>query len=613
MPRVYLNDQAIEIAGPTTVLGLLQERKPAFWRPAGFVQDMEAINHRACPLLNVLELDGRVTPVAMAADRPLRDGTQIKTRSPQLEQVLTDRLHRIREKGECALIAEFQEFAGAEAESAGLVELEKRAQWRFEPRGSEPSIFHDPNRCVRCRACVETCNDVQGVGALSYDEAQGVLFDDSKCTRCGQCIHCCPTGFRKITDFAVRLFGCRKCAYSRPLGAMREVDDTPKVLAALRDPEKYVVVQFAPAVRATLGEEFGMEPGTLVTGKLYAALRRAGFRQIWDTNFAADLTILEEGHELLHRLKHASTFPQFTSCSPGWIRYCEIFFPDLIPNLSTAKSPQQMLGAVAKTFAAERLGIDPRKMLVVSIMPCTAKKIEAAREEMDSTYRYWLEKGRVGKADHFQDVDVVLTSREAAKLLKMRKIDLAAMPEEAPDPLLGQYTGAAPIFGRTGGVMEAALRTAYEVAAGKPLEPLEFASLGTMEGVKVAKIPVNGIELKVAVVHGLGNARAVCESVRQGREFAGYHFIEFMACKGGCIGGGGQLIPTNLQVRRARTDAVNRDDRQQPLRKSHFNPEVDQLYKEFLHEPLGHLSHDLLHTTYVDRSKGPQAAAGGTP
>jgi iron-only hydrogenase group A len=394
-----------------------------------------------------------------------------------------------------------------------------------------------------------------------------------------------------------------------PLVNLIEVDDqvVPVAVWSKR------TVRDGMVIRATLGEEFGMEPGTLVTGKLYAGLRRMGFRQVWDTNFSADLTIMEEGFELIHRLNNGGVLPQFTSCSPGWIRYCEIFFPDLIPNLSTAKSPQQMLSAVAKTFAAEKLGVDPRKMFVVSIMPCTAKKIEAARKEMDSAYRYWREKGRVEEKDQFQDVDAVLTSREAAKLLKMGRIDLAAMPEEQHDPLLGQYTGAAPIFGRTGGVMEAALRTAYEVIAKEPLKTLTFESLGTLEGVKTATIPVNGIDVKVAVAHGLANARKVCESVRQGGEFSEYHFIEFMACEGGCIGGGGQVIPTNTIMRKARTGGVNNDDRQQPLRKSHLNPEVEQLYKEFLHEPLGHLSHHLLHTTYVDRSQKPQPATPTTP
>jgi len=608
---VTLNDRPVVLESPITLLNLLHSQKQRLLRLPSF-EEASWINNPRCVLVNLIEVDGQVVPLAVWSDRAVGDGMIVRTRSDALERVLRERLTHLRDRQQCLFTAQLQEFAAAEAESSGLVDLEARAKWRFEPRGSAPSVFHDPNACVRCQACVETCNEAQGVGALTFDPQQGVLFDDAKCTRCGQCILSCPTGFRKMTDAVGRMMGCGPCPFSRPLGAMREVDDTRKVWKALKDPDRYVVVQFAPAVRATLGEEFGLEAGSLVTGKLYAALRRLGFRQVWDTNFSADLTILEEGHELLHRLKGGGRLPQFTSCSPGWIRYCEIFFPDLLPNLSTAKSPQQMLGAVAKTFAAERLGIDPRKMFVVSIMPCTAKKIEAAREEMNSAHRYWLQKGVTDSSTPFQDVDAVLTSREAVKLLKMGRLDLAAMPDEAPDPLLGSYTGAAPIFGRTGGVMEAALRTAYEVAAGKPLEKLEFESLGTMEGVKVASIPVNGLTLKVAVVHGLGNARTVCEAIRRGDEFAGYHFIEFMACRGGCIGGGGQLIPTNMLTRRARTGGVNRDDRQQPFRKSHQNPEVEQLYREFLHETLGHLSHELLHTTYVDRSAQATSVPAGS-
>lgn len=537
-----------------------------------------------------------------ASCRPVRDGMVIRTRSKHLESALQERLVHLRDHQECRIIRLSQEFAAAEAESSGLVNLEERAKWQFEPRGSLPSIHHDPNSCVRCKACVDTCNEVQRVGALSFDEKEGVLFDEKKCTRCGQCILSCPMGFRKMPGVVAKLMGCEPCPFSRPLGAMREVDDSGKVWEALKDNDKYVVVQFAPAVRATLGEEFGMEPGTLVTGRLYAGLRRLGFKQVWDTNFSADLTIMEEGYELIHRLNNGGALPQFISCLPGWIRFCETFYPDLIPNLSTAKSPQQMLGAVAKTYATEKLNVDPRKMFVVSIMPCTAKKFERTREELDSAYHYWLEKGTIQKTDHFQDVDVVLTSREAAKLFKMGRIDLATLPEEEHDSLLGQYTGAAPIFGRTGGVMEAALRTAYEVVTKKPLEKLEFESLGTMDGVKVATISLDGVEVKVAVAHGLENAKKVCDSVREGGKFASYHFIEFMACEGGCIGGGGQLIPTNMFFRKARTGGVNLDDRHQPLRKSHLNPEVEQLYKEFLREPLGHLSHHLLHTQYVDRS-----------
>jgi len=596
-----LDDQQVSLQQPLTILALLAKEKRTLFRPK-VCREQEWINNARCPLVNLIEVDGQVVALTVWADRPVREGMVIRTRSPQLESVLQERLIHLRDHQECQIIRQSQEFAAAEAEADGLIDLEARAGWQFEPRGSAPSIHHDPNSCVRCQACVDTCNEVQGVGALSFDEKEGILFDETKCTRCGQCILSCPIGFRKMPGFVAKLLGCEPCSFSRPLGAMREVDDTGRVWDALKDKDTYVVVQFAPAVRATLGEEFGMDPGTLVTGKLYAALRRLGFNQVWDTNFSADLTIMEEGYELIHRLTDGGVLPQFTSCSPGWIRYCETFYPDLIPNISTAKSPQQMLGAVAKTHAAEKLGVDPRKMFVVSIMPCTAKKIEAVREEMDSAYRFWLEEKRIAETDHFQDVDVVLTSREAAKLLKMGRIDLAAMPEESPDAIMGQYTGAAPIFGRTGGVMEAALRTAYEVVAKEPLEKLEFEGLGTMEGVKVAAVPVGGVEVKVAVVHGLGNAKKVCESVRAGGEFASYHFIEFMACQGGCIGGGGQIIPTNAFVREARTSGVNLDDRQQPIRKSHLNPEVKQLYTNFLHEPLGHLSHHLLHTTYVDRS-----------
>jgi len=606
---IELNGRPLKLESPLTILSLLRREHQSLYQPQGF-EESSWIDNPWCPLVRLVDVDGRVVPIAVWADRRVREGMKINTRSPQLEAAIRERLAHLRDRQQCRFIAQTQEFAAVEAESGGLVELEKRAQWHFDPRGSKPSIFHDPNACVRCKACVDTCNATQEVGALSFDEQQGVLFDDSKCTRCGQCILSCPVGFRKIPDFVAKMMGCTRCAFSRPLGAMREVDDTRKVWHALKDPAKYVVVQFAPAVRATLGEEFGMEPGSLVTGKLYAGLRRLGFRKVWDTNFTADLTIMEEGYELLHRLHNGGRLPQFTSCSPGWIRYCEIFFPDLIPNLSTAKSPQQMFGAVAKTYAAKCLGIDPRTMFVVSIMPCTAKKIEATREEMDSAYRHWLEKGEIEAGDRFQDVDAVLTSREAAKLLKMGKIDLAAITEEEADPLLGQYTGAAPIFGRTGGVMEAALRTAYEVAAGKPLEKLEFEGLGTLDGVKVASVAGNGVELKVAVAHGLGNARKVCESVRAGGEFAGYHFIEFMACEGGCIGGGGQIIPTNTLTRKARTGGVNLDDRAHGLRKSHENPEIKQIYEEFFEKPLGHLSHHLLHTTYVDRS---QQAKSPTP
>jgi iron-only hydrogenase group A len=386
------------------------------------------------------------------------------------------------------------------------------------------------------------------------------------------------------------------------VAAFHEEENVFDVWEVLQDKDKFVVVQFAPSVRASLGELFDMPPGSLVMGKLYAALRWLGFAHVGDTNFAADLTIMEEGHELIKRITEGGVLPQFTSCCPAWVRYCETFYPELIPHISSAKSPQQMFGSIAKTYLAEKKGIDPRKMIVVSIMPCTAKKFERTREEMCDAWKYWVEKGEVGKEEKFPDVDYVLTTRECARLLKMGGIDLKEMPEEKPDPLVGEYTGAATIFGRTGGVMEAALRTAYEVVTGKPLSQLEFEILGRLNNIKKAEIALNGKKIKVAVAHSLKATKEVCESVKAGGEFAEYTFIEFMACPGGCIGGGGQPILTSLKTIQARTEGLNIDDRQHALRKSHENPEIKQLYQDFLKEPLSPLSHHLLHTTYQART-----------
>jgi len=598
---VVIDGATIEVADGTSVGDALKrhaDRATTIDDPAA-APALRA-NH-ACPLLNVVEIDGRVASRVVGAGPRGRTGMTLATMSPALDAALAERLEGLH-RGVCAHIACLQSFVAGEAEQAGFIDPDERASWAFEARRSGPSIVHDPNACVRCRACVDTCTITQAVGALSFDEEKGVVIDEDLCVRCGQCTLACPVGARSRTDYFADALGCGPCTYARPRAALRVVDDTARVLAAIDDPEVVVVAQFAPAVRASLGEEFGLPPGDLVTGKLYAALRRLGVDHVWDTNFAADLTIMEEGSELIERVKSGGVLPQFTSCSPGWIRFCETQFPELIPHLSSAKSPQQMFGAVAKTFAAERLGVDPRKMFVLSLMPCTAKKTEAAREEMIDAWTYWREKGENAGEVPFSDVDVVLTNRETATLLKLRGIDLAAMGEESADPLLGEYTGAAPIFGRTGGVMEAALRTAYELLTGQTLEQLEFAALQGLEGVKTATIPVGDLEVKVAVAHGLANAKAVCESVRDGGELAGYHFIEFMACPGGCIGGGGQVIPTNTVVRRARTEGVDLDDRDAPIRKSHENAEVRRLYAEFLGEPLAHLPHQLLHTSYVDRS-----------
>jgi iron-only hydrogenase group A len=389
------------------------------------------------------------------------------------------------------------------------------------------------------------------------------------------------------------------------VGAISERDQIDEVWAALEDRSKVVVVQTAPAIRAALGECFGLPPGTLVTGKMVAALKRLGFHAVFDTNFAADLTILEEGTELLTRLKAALVdrqpvaLPMFTSCSPGWIQYAEAFYPELLPNVSSCKSPQQMFGAVAKTYYADKIGKRAEDIVVVSIMSCTAKKFEAARPEMVSS--------------GVRDVDVVLTTRELGRMIQQSGIDFVSLPDEPMDSPLGISTGAADIFANTGGVMEAALRTVWEVVTGQelPFEDLHVAPIAGLEGVKEASATIRGalpewsflegVTVNVAVAHGLGNARKVLEEVRAGR--ARWHFVEIMTCPGGCIGGGGQPRMTTDEVRRARIEAIYREDEGRALRKSHENPAVKQLYQEFLGKPLGHRSHELLHTRYARRSR----------
>ena len=437
---------------------------------------------------------------------------------------------------------------------------------------STPSLVRDPAKCVVCRRCVYTCNEVQAVGALfpAYRGHETVVvpaYDkpllDIACSLCGQCVHACP------------------------VGAITEHDDTDKVWAALADPKTHVVVQTAPAIRATLGEEAGLPPGTLVTGKMVAALRRLGFDRVFDTDFTADLTIMEEGSELIQRLTTGGTLPVITSCSPGWVKFIEHFYPELLPNLSTCKSPQQMFGALAKTYYAKKAGIDPASIFVVSIMPCTAKKFEAARPEMN--------------ASGYRDVDVVLTSRELGRMFRESGVDWDRLPDEEFDDPLGRSTGAAAIFGATGGVMEAALRTAYELVTKKELKNLDFVAVRGMTKIKEATIDLDGTKINVAVAHGLGNAKELLERIKRGEKT--YHFVEIMACPGGCIGGGGQPIKTTNAVREQRIDAIYREDKRMPLRKSHENPAITQIYAEFLGQPLGHKSHELLHTHYTAREK----------
>ncbi|HEY9159819.1 MAG TPA: NADH-dependent [FeFe] hydrogenase, group A6 [Desulfomonilia bacterium] len=437
---------------------------------------------------------------------------------------------------------------------------------------SSPSIVRDNRKCIHCHRCVTVCAQVQSVNALSpvkrgphveVAPAFNLPIGETNCINCGQCVMACP------------------------VGALYEKDDVDKVWAALQDPTKHVVVQEAPAIRANLGEEFGMPPGSLVTGKMIAALRRLGFDKVFDTNFTADLTIIEEGNELLKRVKEGGTLPMVTSCSPGWIKFCEHFYPDLLDHLSTCKSPQQMFGALAKTYYAQFANIDPKDIVSVSIMPCTAKKYEASRPEMCSS--------------GYRDVDYVLTTRELGRMIKEAGIDFVNLPDEEFDAPMGEYTGAGTIFGATGGVMEAALRTVYAVVTGHDLPSLDITPVRGLEGVKEAEVEVGPLgKVKIAVAHGLGNARKIMDLIRDKK--ADYAFIEIMACPGGCVAGGGSPIPTNDEIRMLRAGALYKDDGQvQQKRQSHENESVKKLYENFLKEPLGHKSHDLLHTHYVKR------------
>ncbi len=444
---------------------------------------------------------------------------------------------------------------------------------------TSPSIIRDLDKCIMCRRCEMMCNTVQTVGALNainrgFMSVVAPAFEQnlekSPCTYCGQCVAVCPTG------------------------ALTEVDHTPKIIRALADPTKKVIVQTAPAIRVALGEEFGMEPGTIVTGKMVAALKEIGFDYIFDTDFAADLTIMEEGTELLDRLgRHLAgdknvKLPILTSCCPGWVNFFEHNFNDMLDVPSTAKSPQQMFGAIAKTYFADKMGIKREDMVVVSVMPCLAKKYEAQRDEF--------------KVNGNPDVDYSISTRELAHLIKEFNINFTDLPDMDFDRPLGESTGAAVIFGATGGVIEAAVRTAYEVHTGKKLERVDFTELRGMQGIRSATIDFNGLPVNIGIAHGLGNARKLLEDVRDGK--VNYHAIEVMACPGGCIGGGGQpLHHGDSAILKARTAAIYLEDKDKPVRKSHENPYIVKLYEEFLGKPMSDKAHHLLHTHYFVKGK----------
>jgi len=446
------------------------------------------------------------------------------------------------------------------------------------------SLVRNPQKCILCGRCVAVCSDVQTVYAIDFSgrglKSKIATWQDRglgnvACTNCGQCALVCPTA------------------------AIVEKDDSRQILNDIYDDNKVVIVQTAPAIRVGIGEAMGMSEGALVTGQMVAALRKLGFDKVFDTQFTADLTIMEEGHELIKRLTSGGTLPMVTSCSPGWIKFIEHFYPKSLDHLSTCKSPQQMFGAVAKTYYAEKMGIDPRKLVVVSIMPCTAKKYECKRPEMNSAFHYWKNKMNLQEKENFFDVDYVLTTRELAKMFKLTGVDFENLKEEEFDNPLGISTGAGVIFAATGGVMEAAVRTAYEVVTGSPLKNLDLKIVRGFEGIKEAELDLNGTKLKVAVAHTLKNARVLLDQIEEGK--SPYAFIEVMTCPGGCLGGGGQPIPTTWSIRQKRADSIYREDSLKPVRKSHENPAIKAIYDEFLKEPLGHVSHELLHTDYVER------------
>ncbi|QGY45678.1 4Fe-4S dicluster domain-containing protein [Maribellus comscasis] len=529
----------------------------------------------------VVEVEGRRN-LAPACCTEVAEGMVVNTHSIRainarrtvMELILSDH------PADCLICAksgncELQDMA----HQLGIREIHYQGEQSHYREDTSPAIIREVDKCIMCRRCEMMCNEVQTVGVLSainrgfnsvVSPAFEMNLDHSVCTYCGQCVAVCPTG------------------------ALTEVDETGNVIRALSDPSKTVIVQTAPAVRAALGEEFGMEAGTLVTGKLVASLKQLGFDYVFDTDFAADLTIMEEGTELLNRLsKHLSgdkdvKLPILTSCCPAWVKFFEHQFPEMKDIPSTARSPQQMFGSIAKTYFADKLGINREDLVVVSIMPCVAKKYECGREEF--------------KTNDNPDVDYALTTRELAALIKISNIDFRTLPNETFDNPLGESTGAAVIFGTTGGVIEAAVRTAYEIHTKKELPRIDFAELRGMEGIRKATIDFDGLPLKIGIAHGLGNARKLLEDIQAGK--SEFHAIEIMSCPGGCIGGGGQPYHHgNAEVLKKRQMAIYQEDKNKAIRKSHENPHIIELYKEFLGEPMSEKAHHLLHTEYFDRTE----------
>ena len=586
MIKLTIDKKPVEVPEGTTILKAA--RQAGIHIPTLCYFELEGMNFENKPggcrvcVVEVRDSNGRLRrnlPPACATE--CLDGMEVMTHSQRVinarrtvvELILSDHptdCLTCAKSGQC----ELQTLA----QNLGIREIPYKGEQSTYRVDMSPSIIRDVDKCIMCRRCENVCNNIQSVGALSavnrgFQAVVATAFEqdlvDSPCVMCGQCVQVCP------------------------VGALSEVDDTRNVMMAINNPKKTVIVQTAPAVRVAIGEEFGMEPGTVVTGQLAAALRQLGFDYVFDTDFAADLTIMEEGTELLQRIDRFTKgdksvrLPILTSCCPGWVNFFEHNFPDMLDVPSTAKSPQQMFGAIAKSYWAEKMGIKREDLVVVSIMPCLAKKYECKREEFS--------------VNGNPDVDYVLSTRELARLIKQFNLDLKEMPVADFDNPLGESTGAAVIFGATGGVIEAATRTAYEVFTGKKLEKIDFTELRGLEGIRDAWVDFNGTPIHIGIAHGLKNARTLLERVREGKEQ--FHAIEVMACPGGCIGGAGQPYHHgNSEIIKKRLEAIYEEDRNKPIRKSHENPSVIQLYKEYLGEPCGHKSHELLHTHYFDKS-----------